>query len=91
MCIRDRQYTVQLPQDPGATIALQVSPVTVANAPVAPATPLLNPPTVAQPQVIYAPPTVVYGSPYYYGNPYPFSTSVHLGWGYPSGHRRHWR
>ena len=86
-----KQYTVQLPQDPGATIALQVSPVSVANAPVAPATMIMNPPPVAQPQVIYAPPpAVVYGAPYYYGNPYPFSTSIHLGWGYRGGYGRRW-
>ncbi len=88
-----KQYTVQLPQDPGSTIALQVSPVTVANAPVAPATLIMNPPPVAQPQVIYAPPpppTVVYGSPFYYGNPYPFSTSINLGWGYRGGYGRRW-
>lgn len=96
-----QQYTVQLPQDPGPTLALQVSPVAVANAPVAPATMIMNPPVLAQPQVIYAPPpTVVYGAPpsyygNYYGNPYPFSTSINLGWGIRGGHGghggRHWR
>lgn len=91
-----KQYTVQLPQDPGPTIALQVSPVAVANAPVAPASPVLTPqPTtttiVTPPQVIYAPaPPVVYGAPYYYGNPYPFSTSINLGWGFRGGHGRRW-
>jgi len=91
-----QQYTVQLPQDPGPTITLQVAPAMVANAPVAQAPMVMNPPTVGQPQVIYAPPpqpTVVYGSPYYYGNPYPFSTSINLGWGYRGGYggHRHWR
>jgi uncharacterized protein YcfJ len=89
-----KQYTVQLPQDPGPTIALQVSPAMVANAPVAQAPMVMNPPLVGQPQVIYAPPpTVVYGSPYSYGNPYPFSTSINLGWGYRGGYGggRHWR
>ena len=84
-----KQYTVQLPQDPGPTIALQVSPAMVATPPVAQASVVVNPP-----QVIYAPPpTVVYGSPYYYGNPYPFSTSINLGWGYRGGYggHRHWR
>ena len=89
-----KQYTVQLPQDPGPTIALQVSPAMVAAPPVAQAPMVVNPPMVSQPQVIYAPPpTVVYGSPYYYGNPYPFSTSINLGWGYRGGYggHRHWR
>ncbi len=89
-----KQYTVQLPQDPGPTIALQVSPAMVAAPPVAQAPMVVNPPMVSQPQVIYAPPpTVVYGSPYYFGNPYPFSTSINLGWGYRGGYggHRHWR
>ena len=88
-----QQYTVQLPQDPGPTIALQVAPAMMANAPVAQAPVVMNPTMVSQPQVIYAPPpTVVYGSPYY-GNPYPFSTSINLGWGYRGGYggHRHWR
>ncbi len=86
-----KQYTVQLPQDPGPTIALQVSPAAMANAPVAQPAQIIAQPAVSQPQVIYAtPPTVVYGSPYYYGNPYPFSTSVHLGWGYRGGYGRRW-
>jgi len=34
-----KQYTVQLPQDPGPTIALQVSPVGMASAPAAPTMP----------------------------------------------------
>lgn len=84
-----KQYSVQLPQDPGPTISLQVTPVSVANAPMAP-TVVMNPPAVSPPQVIYAPPTVVYGSPYYYGNPYPFSTSINLGWGYRGGYGRRW-
>lgn len=88
-----KRFTVQLPQDPGPTIALQVSPVGVATAPMAPPQPqIMNPAPVVQPQVIYAPPTVVYGAPYYYGNPYPFTTSINLGWGYRGGYGgRHWR
>jgi uncharacterized protein YcfJ len=89
-----KQYTVQLPQDPGPTIALQVSPAMLPMPPVAQAPMAVNPPTVSQPQVIYAPPpTVVYGSPYYYGNPFPFSTSINLGWGYRGGYggHRRWR
>lgn len=84
-----KQYTVQLPQDPGATIALQVSPVAMAQAPVATTTVITPAPN--PPQVIYTPPpTVVYGAPYYYGNPFPFSTSIHLGWGFRGGHGRRW-
>jgi len=87
-----KQYTVQLPQDPGPTIALQVTPAAMAIAPAAPpAAVIMNPPPMSPPQVVYAPPpTVVYGSPYYYGNPFPFSTSINLGWGFRGGHGRRW-
>jgi hypothetical protein len=88
-----KQYTTQLQQDPGPTVELNVSPVAImANTPVAPPTAVnMNPPPMSPPQVIYAPaPTVVYGSPYYYGNPYPFSTSINLGWGYRGGYGRRW-
>ena len=88
-----KQYTTQLQQDPGPTVELNVSPVAImANTPVAPPTAVnMNPPPMSPPQVIYAPaPTVVYGSPYYYGNPYPFSTSINLGWGFRGGYGRRW-
>ncbi len=86
-----KQYTVQLPQDPGPTIALQITPAGLPTAPVAQAAPPMGlSPGVAQPQVIYAQPAVIYGSPYYY-NPYPFSTSINLGWGFRGGHGRRWR
>jgi hypothetical protein len=80
-----KQYTAHLPQDPGATIALQISPAGMA---MPPAPPSLNPPTAVPPQVVYTQPTVVYGAPYYY-NPYPFS--VNFGWGYRGGYGRRWR
>lgn len=84
-----KQYTVQLPQDPGPTIALQVTPMgsPASVAPPAPAT------VVTQPPVIYSPPPVVYApaAPVYY-RPWPVNTSVHLGWGWHGGgHHRHWR
>jgi len=86
-----KQYTVQLPQDPGPTIALQITPAGLPNAPVAQAAQSMGqPPGMSQPQVIYSQPAVVYGSPYYY-NPYPFSTSINLGWGFRGGYGRRWR
>lgn len=86
-----KQYTVQLPQDPGPTIALQVTPV---GSPTTTAVPA----TAVQPTVIYSPPPVVYvpplapmHSPVYY-RPWPVNTSIHLGWGWHGGgHPRHWR
>jgi uncharacterized protein YcfJ len=89
-----KQYNVQLPQDPGPTIQLQVTPVglprseapvnnvvsTVAAAP-APTT------IVHESRVVYVP------TPVYRSYP-PVSTHINLGWGWNSGygHRHgHWR
>lgn len=83
-----KQYNVQLPQDPGPTIALQISPVAApaSPTPVAPMAPVAAPaPVSVQPPVVVAPP--VYARPWP-----PISTSIHLGWGwYGGGHHRHWR
>jgi uncharacterized protein YcfJ len=86
-----KQYTVQLPQDPGPTIQLQVTPLAAprseapATAPmvvVAPAT------VVTQPSVVYMP------APVYRSYP-PVFTSINLGWGWGGGYygggHRHWR
>jgi uncharacterized protein YcfJ len=86
-----KQYTVQLPQDPGPTIALQITPAGLPAAPVAQVAQATGLPTgMVQPQVIYTQPSVVYGSPSYY-NPYPFSSSINFGWGFRGGHGRHRR
>jgi hypothetical protein len=86
-----KQYTVQLPQDPGPTIALQITPAGLPAAPVAQAAQATGLPTgMVQPQVIYTQPSVVYGSPSYY-NPYPFSSSINFGWGFRGGYGRHRR
>ena len=82
-----KQYTVQLPQDPGPTIPLQISPAGMQTTqPLAPTT------VVPQPQVVYAQPPVVYAPAPVYYRPWPVSTSINLGWGwYGGGHHRHWR
>ena len=80
-----KQYTAHLPQDPGGTIALQISPAGTAMPPTPPS---MTAPTAVPPQVVYTQPAVVYGAPYYY-NPYPFS--VNFGWGYRGGYGRRWR
>lgn len=82
-----KQYTVQLPQDPGPTIPLQISPAGMQTTqPLAPTT------VVTQPQVVYAQPPVVYAPAPVYYRPWPVSTSINLGWGwYGGGHHRHWR
>lgn len=83
-----KQYSVQLPQDPGSTIPVQVTPIGAVRS-VAPAG--LNmramppAPVLAEPRVIYVP------TPVYHSYP-PVYTSVNLGWGWGGGHRhRHWR
>lgn len=84
-----KQYTVQLPQDPGPTLALQVSPAGMQTMQPAPATTVVT----SQPTVIYAQPPVVYAPPPVYYSPWPVTTSIHLGWGWHGGgyHHRHWR
>lgn len=87
-----KQYAVQMPNDPGPTIQLQVSPMGSAGMQMAaPSSPLVTPQPVyvqQQPTVIVAPP--VY--PGYYGYPYYPPVGVQLGFGYWGGYRghRHW-
>lgn len=93
-----RQYTVQMPHDPGPTVPLQIMPV--GATPAAPAAaPLVTAPPIIQssteiipaPVVVQQVPTYVYPSyayPSYYHRPYP-PVSLHFGYVY---HRhRHWR
>ena len=81
-----KTYNVQLPQDPGPTIALQITPAAATLPAPASATTVITPTTtvVTRPSVVYAPPPVYY-------SPWP-ATSVNLGWGwYGGGGHRHWR
>jgi len=80
-----KQYNVQLPQDPGPTISLQVTPMAAprSEAPVqtyySPAPAVVEPATViTESRVVYVP------APVYRYYP-PISTSINLGWG--GGHR----
>jgi uncharacterized protein YcfJ len=87
-----KQHTVQLPQDPGPTIQLQVTPVAaVQPLPLAPVVATAAPTVVTQPSVVYVP------TPVYRSYP-PVFTHINLGWGWGGGHRgmhygghRHWR
>jgi uncharacterized protein YcfJ len=76
-----KQYTVQLPQDPGPTIRLQVSPVGLVTQ---------SPTAQAPVEYVQSPPTtVVAAAPVYYAQPYypPISIGLDLGyWGH-----RHFR
>ncbi|HYD77075.1 glycine zipper 2TM domain-containing protein [Ramlibacter sp.] len=91
-----RQYSVNMPNDPGPTVQLQVTPVGVppaTSAAPAPAAPAVTAPVVvAPPQVV-----VTQAYPAYYHRPYYYQppVSLHFGFvhrsgGHHHGHR-HWR
>ncbi len=93
-----KQYNVQMPNDPGQFVQLQVTPVgttshstqgTNMSIPAPVIQPIVHQQVVAAPQVIYAQPPVIYARPYY---PviYP-AINIGFGWrgGYGHGHR-HW-
>jgi uncharacterized protein YcfJ len=83
-----KTYNVQLPQDPGPTLAIQVTPA-IQPLPV-PASPAPAAPVVTAP-VVYTQPSVVYVSPPPYYRPWPVTTNIHMGWGWYGGGHRHWR
>lgn len=90
-----KQYTVQMPNDPGPTVQLQILPV--GSLPPPPAQPLYAPPQMTAP-VGYVAPAAVYTTDYgYYAQPYYARPSyapvgVSLNFGYHGGsHGRHWR
>jgi len=88
-----KQYSVQLPQDPGPTIQLQVTPVgmpqSAAPADTVVTTTAMLPPVIAESRVVYVPAPVYRQYPPVYSN-------IQMGWGWSHGHvhsRRngHWR
>lgn len=92
-----KQYSVRLPNDPGPTIALQVSPAGAqAPNPVYAAPPVYQPPPqyVQPAPVVYSQPVYVqpvYAQPVYVPRYYP-PVSVNLGFGYWGGdHHGRWR
>ena len=89
-----KRYTVQLPSDPGPTIALQVTPVGAQAAAPVSAAPVYSPqPVYASPPVYVqqAPVVVSAPVPYYYAQPYYYPpVSLNFGLGYWGGGRR-WR
>lgn len=85
-----KQYAVQMPQDPGPTIALQVTPVGASPSMAAPAPQTMQPPIYVQPPA----PVVVTQQVYpYYPRTYYTPLTIDLGFGYWGGHRHygHWR
>lgn len=97
-----RRYNVELPYDPGPTLALSVSPAVVSVPPAGYPPPTgFPPPTAAMPATVGAPVTVmapppvmpapVYVAPYpYYGYPYGFYPGVGISFGV-GYHRHHFR
>lgn len=85
-----KQYAVQMPNDPGPTISLQVSPVG-AGAQMAPPSGNVTylQPVYGQPANVLVVPPVYPG---YYARPYYPSIGVELDFGYGGGYRdhRHW-
>lgn len=100
-----RQYTVNMPYDPGPTIRLQVTPVgandrmeappqTLAAAPatVTSTTTVVPAPPVTYVQPAYAAAPVYYAAPYPVYRPYYYPpVSLSLGYVYHGGGHRHWR
>ncbi len=98
-----KQYSVQMPQDPGPYVRLQITPVGGTTPPAQPAATLQAPisqgPTVIESGVVTVPSTVVYPvanypvySPRPYYNPWYPPVGLSLNFGYSRGHHRgHWR
>jgi uncharacterized protein YcfJ len=91
-----KQYSVQMPYDPGPTIQIQVTPV--GSNPVQDLAPLsyVQPPVT---QTVYAQPVIVTSEPVYYPGYYPrpysppIGVNLQLGYGggYYGGGHGHWR
>ncbi len=80
-----KQYNVQLPQDPGPTISLQVTPVGSHRSEAPAQTIYSTPAPLAEPATVITESRVVYvPTPVYRYYP-PISTSINLGWS--AGHR----
>ena len=88
-----RQYSIQLPNDPGPYLPIRISP-TVAAAPAAVAGPtIVSPPVVVTSSYPVTYPPVYYSPPVYYGPP-----AISFRWGYGGGwggyrhhHHHDWR
>ena len=98
-----KQYNVQMPQDPGPYVRLQITPVGGATSQVPPAAampaPISQGPTVIESGVVTVPSTVVYPAAYaapVYAAPYyrpwypPVGVSLNFGYSRGYGHG-HWR
>jgi uncharacterized protein YcfJ len=91
----DKRYNIQMPNDPGQYVRLQVTPVGTLPPPAPTQTyQQYQPPNVvySQPTTVYVQPapTVVYAQPYYaqphFAQPYYAPIGISLGFGYRSGY-----
>ena len=85
-----KQYSVQMPQDPGPTIQLQIAPVGVNSQAPAPSNPITyQQPAYGQPSQVMITPQVYSGT---YVQPYYPPVGIELDLGYGGGYRgrRHW-
>lgn len=78
-----RQYTVQMPNDPGPTIALQVTPVGASQPMAEPVSQISS----YQQTYLYQQPAQVIMAPGYYPRPYYAPIGVELNMGYSDGYR----
>lgn len=96
-----KQYTVQMPHDPGPKLALQIGPVGaqdyIDEEAQIPSEPVYNAaPTYVQPQTVYTQQPVLISEPYpvFYPRPYYPPVQLQFGFGYWGGGHRghgHWR
>lgn len=91
-----KQYSVQMPKDPGPTVQLQISPVGASTQGVAPqAATTYQQPVYTQPTTIVVTQESYPTYPVYERRPYSPPISLNLGYGYwgggYGGHRGHWR
>ena len=82
-----KQYTVQMPNDPGPFVRLQITPVSAAPA----ANGVYAQPAVSAPVSYIAAPAVY--PAYYYAQPYYAPVGISLSFGFHGGHHghHHWR
>ena len=84
----DKRYNIQMPNDPGKYVRLQINPVGTLPPPVQTYQQYQQPDLVySQPTTVYVqpPPTVVYAPPYYQ-QPYYAPIGISLGFGYRGGY-----
>lgn len=86
----NKRYRVQMPYDPGQTIALRVSPADLGEPGAPPPQPIVTVPAEPARVVVVPPPPVYYVRPYpYYPYYYYPSVGVQLRYGYGGGYRYH--